>query len=85
MTGRPGDPMQLLPMNLPAEIHRVDDGSGGCSRVARGPLIIMAHGLLAIAAERRDGFTIRSPLGELNAEQVEEVLRRWTVPATAND
>jgi hypothetical protein len=77
--------MQLLPMNLPAEIHRVDDGSGGCSRVARGPLIIMAHGLLSIAAERRDGFMIRSPLGELNAEQVEEVLRRWTVPATAND
>jgi hypothetical protein len=53
--------------------------------VARGPLIIMAHGLLSIAAERRDGFMIRSPLGELNAEQVEEVLRRWTVPATAND
>ena len=47
--------------------------------------MIMAHGLLAIAAERRDGFTIRSPLGELNATQVEEVLRRWTARATAND
>lgn len=77
--------MQLPPMNLPAEIHRVDDGSGGCSRVARGPLIIMAHGLLSIAADRRNGFLIRSPLGELNAEQAEEVLRRWTVPATATD
>jgi len=77
--------MLRFPMNLPAEIHRVDAAATGDSRVARGPLVIMAHGLLAIAADRRNGFTIRSPLGELNAEQVEEVLRRWSAPATAND
>lgn len=72
-------------MNMPAEIHRVDDAATGDSRVARGPLVIMAHGLLAIAAERRGDFTIRSPLGEFSADQVEEALRRWSVPATAND
>lgn len=75
----------LLPMNMPAEIHRVDDDAAGDSRVARGPLVIMAHGLLAIDAERRSSFAIRSPLGEFSAEQVEEALRRWSVPASAND
>lgn len=72
-------------MNMPAEIHRTDDAIAGDSRVARGPLVIMAHGLLAIAAERRSGFTIRSPLGEFSAEQVEEALRRWSVPPARHD
>lgn len=72
-------------MNMPAEIHRIGDAGAGDSRVARGPLVIMAHGLLAIAAEERAGFTIRSPLGEFSADQVVEALRRWSVPATAND
>lgn len=72
-------------MNMPAEIHRVSDGAAGKGPVARGPLVIMAHGLLSIDAELRGGFTIRSPLGELNAAQVEEVLRRWSAPPTAND
>lgn len=77
--------MLRFPMNLPAEIHRVGTAATGDSRIAHGPLVIMAHGLLAIAADQRSGFTIRSPLGEFDAEQVEEVLRRWSAPATAND
>jgi len=67
--------MQLLPMDVPAEIRRSDSVT-----VARGPLVIMAHGLLAIAHEARDDYTIHSPVGDLDAEQAEEALRRWTVP-----
>jgi hypothetical protein len=67
--------MQLLPMDVPAEIRRNDSVT-----VARGPLVIMAHGLLAIAHEARGAYRICSPVGDLDAEQAEEVLRLWTVP-----
>lgn len=77
--------MLLMPMDMPAEIHRVDDVSGVDSTVARGPLVIMAHGLLSIEAGRRSGFMIRSPLGEINADQAEEVLRNWNAPASRRD
>ncbi|AQR73830.1 hypothetical protein [Sphingomonas sp. LM7] len=72
--------MGLLP-NVPAELWRVDaSGRSSGSVVARGPLVIMAHSLLAIDAARRDGFKIRSSLGEIDAEQAREALRRWTIP-----
>ena len=61
--------MQLLPMDVPAEIRRSDSVT-----VAKGPLVIMAHGLLAIADESRDAYRICSPVGELNAEEAEEAL-----------
>ena len=67
--------MRFVPMDMPAEIRREDSVT-----VARGPLVIMAHGLLAIAREARHAYRIRSPLGDLDAEQVEEMLRMWTVP-----
>ncbi|MDV3455505.1 hypothetical protein RZN05_00800 [Sphingomonas sp. HF-S4] len=68
--------MQLWPMDEPAEIRRSHDSR----TVAKGPLVIMAHGLLAIADDARDGYRICSAIGELDAEQAEEALRRWTVP-----
>lgn len=76
--------MQLLPMNVPAEIHRrIEDGDhpGRARRemiVARGPLVIMAHGLCAIDPALRHTFWITSEAGDLNAEQAEEVLRIWS-------
>jgi hypothetical protein len=67
--------MQLMPMDVPAEIRRGDSVT-----VARGPLVIMAHGLLSIARDARHGYTIHSAAGDLDADEAEEVLRLWTVP-----
>jgi len=67
--------MRFIPMDMPAEIRREDSVT-----VAHGPLVIMAHGLLAIAREARHAYRIRSALGDLDAEQAEEMLRMWTVP-----
>ncbi len=76
--------MRLLPMDVPAEIHRrVAKGEGerlpGEIVVARGPLVIMAHGLMAIDASSRGDFWIHSELGDLTAAEAEESLRRWQV------
>jgi hypothetical protein len=77
--------MLVLPMNMPVEIHRVAHVCGGDTRVACGPLVIMAHGLRSIEAGRRRNFIIRSPLGEIDADQAEEALRNWSVPALRRD
>lgn len=76
--------MQFLPMDVPAEIHRwVEDGDidAPCRSdilVARGPLVIMAYGLMSIDPAERDGFWITSELGDLTPDQAEEALRHWT-------
>jgi hypothetical protein len=78
--------MRALPMDAPAEIHRwvesSESGQPGRSdvTVARGPLVLMAHGLMAVAAEMRDSFWITSEAGDLTADQAEEALRRWSEP-----
>lgn len=83
--------MQLLPMDIPAEMHRWvrDEGGGGqdCDEVvvARGPLVIMAHGLCAIEPALRGAFFITSEAGNLNAEEAEEVLRTWSTRAEGAD
>ena len=76
--------MQLLPMDVPAEIHRrVGHGASSHAReaavvVARGPLVIMAHGLLSIDPAERDACWITSPMGDLTAADAEEALRQWS-------
>ncbi len=76
--------MQLLPMDMPAEIHRrmppdqAREAANGDVVVARGPFIIMAHGLLAIDPAEREGLWIASPLGDLSPEEAEEALRLWS-------
>jgi hypothetical protein len=75
--------MQLLPMNVPAELHRMIGDSGDCDAstaqvtVARGPLVIMAYGLMAIDPAERDCFWITSAAGDLTPDATEEVLREW--------
>ena len=75
--------MRHLPMDVPAEMHRwvesSDSDQPGRSDmlVAKGPLVLMAHGLMAIEAEMRDSFWITSALGDLTASQAEEAVRRW--------
>jgi hypothetical protein len=74
-------------MSAPAEIHRRIEGnveSGWRSSeviIARGPLVIMAHGLCAIEPELRRACWITSEAGDLSALEAEEVLRSWEKPA----
>ncbi len=76
--------MRLFPMDVPAEIHRwVEAGDAGAPRrtdvlVAKGPLVIMAHGLLAIDPAGTIGCWITSPMGNLTSRQARAVLRRWS-------
>jgi hypothetical protein len=76
--------MLLLPMDIPAEIHRrIEDVDhpGDASEeviVAKGPLVIMAHGLCAIAPNLRETCWITSAAGILSAEEAEEILRVWS-------
>jgi hypothetical protein len=71
-------------MDLPAEIHRWVEGNGAGDAgrndvtVAKGPLMIMAHGLLAIDPLGRAGCWISSPLGDLTPRQARVMLRRWS-------
>ncbi len=78
--------MRFLPMDVPAEIHRwVESSEGGQPgrsdvTVAKGSLVLMAHGLMAIDASMRDSFWITSALGNLTAIEAEEALREWSRP-----
>ncbi|WP_213982110.1 hypothetical protein [Sphingomonas sp. dw_22] len=71
-------------MNVPAEIHRrIEDlDHPGCWRgevvVAKGPLVIMAHGLCSIEPALRRSCWITCEAGELSAEEAQEVLRIWS-------
>ncbi|MDG2534291.1 hypothetical protein P6144_11575 [Sphingomonas sp. HITSZ_GF] len=71
--------MQVLPMDLPAELHRRgSDVPGGDVIVATGPLAMMARGLLALAPEDRDAFWIHSEAGDLDAAEAEEQVAGWS-------
>ena len=71
--------MPLPPMNMPAEIRRIVPlpGGGEAVTVAKGPLVIMAYGLMAIDSAERGDFHICSSAGDFSAEQAEEALRTW--------
>lgn len=81
--------MHQFPMSAPAEIHRlVQQTEAGKSSlrdvvVARGPLVIMAHGLLAIgdaADPDGHGCWIVCDAERLDPEEAREVLHRWGAP-----
>jgi hypothetical protein len=72
-------------MDAPAEIHRRlaagAPGDAPCDvLVARGPLVIMAYGLMSIDPAERAGFWIHSDLGDLSPAEVEEALLQWSEP-----
>lgn len=70
--------MRYFSMDAPAELHRrVCLGEDGDRTVARGPLLIMAHGLMAIAPEHRDKFWITSTMGDLTSAEIKAALRAW--------
>lgn len=67
-----------MPMDLPAELHRRgNDVPGGDVIVARGPLFIIAQGLLALDPEARKSCWIHSEAGDLDAAGAEEQLEGW--------
>ena len=71
--------MQPMPMDLPAELHRRgSDLPDGDVIVATGPLVIMAHGLLALDPEARKTCWIHSEIGDLDAAGAEEQLSFWS-------
>jgi hypothetical protein len=71
--------MQVFPMDLPAELHRrSSDVPGDDVIVATGPLVIMAHGLLALDPEARKACWIHSEAGDLDAAEAEEQLEVWS-------
>jgi hypothetical protein len=70
--------MRFIPMTAPAELHRHGvTGEGSDVRVAAGPLLIMAHGLMSIPPRERGRFWITSTHGELTPDQTEAALRAW--------
>jgi hypothetical protein len=83
--------MLLLPMDIPAEIHRrIEDAEhpeNGSAEVivAKGPLVIMAHGLCAITPDLRGACWITSEAGILSPEEAEEILRIWSSRAEGAD
>ncbi|MEP9361047.1 hypothetical protein [Sphingomonas sp. KR3-1] len=71
--------MQPLPMDLPAELHRRgSDLPDSDVIVATGPLVIMAHGLLALDPEARKCCWIHSEAGDLDAAEAEAQLEGWS-------
>ncbi|MBX3563759.1 MAG: hypothetical protein KF730_04190 [Sphingomonas sp.] len=70
--------MQLLPMNVPAEIHRWVNKDAADVIVARGPLVIMAHGLMALDPAERGSCWIATAAGDLSPGDAEEALRSWS-------
>ncbi len=70
--------MQLLPMDVPAEIHRWASQDAADVVVARGPLVIMAHGLMALDPTERGSCWIETAIGDLTAVEAEEALRSWS-------
>jgi hypothetical protein len=77
--------MQFIPMDLPAEMHRRAAGPSAAAKdvtVAKGPLVILAHGLMAIDPAERSNFWIASAAGRMNPTDVEAALHAWRSPRT---
>ncbi len=80
--------MQLPPMNAPAVLHRRLDPIDRCGSVpgdvivARGPLIILAYGLLSVQPADRDALWISVDQGALMPGEVEEAMRQWNAHAS---
>ena len=70
--------MQLLPMDVPAEIHRWVALDAQDVVVARGPLVMMAHGLMALDPSERGACWISTEAGDLTPGDAEEALRGWS-------
>ena len=70
--------MQLLPMDAPAVIHRRPYAGAATQIVARGPLIIMAHGLMALDPVGQERCWITYAAGDLYPGDAAEALRRWS-------
>lgn len=83
--------MLHLPMDIPAEIHRriedIEHPGHGSEEVivAKGPLVIMAHGICAIEPIMRGTCWITSEAGILTAAEAEEVLRVWSSRVEGDD
>jgi hypothetical protein len=69
--------MQLFPMDVPAVMHRVA-AAGDEIVVARGPLVIMAHGLMALDPKDRKGCWISTQVGDLTPYDAEQALQGWS-------
>ncbi|MBO9711418.1 hypothetical protein [Sphingomonas sp.] len=73
-------------MDTPAEIHRALGLEEAEERgvwevvVARGPLVIMAHGLVAIDPDGDAGCWITSAEGSLTPRQASAALLDWERP-----
>ncbi|MCD2324016.1 hypothetical protein LQ953_08335 [Sphingomonas sp. IC-56] len=73
----------FLPMTAPAVLRRCtapESSDREAAVVAKGPLIIMAHGLMAMDAAMRSEFRITSPVGEFSADDTAQLLHRWLTP-----
>lgn len=75
--------MRLPPMNAPAELRRriADEVAPAGARtvvVARGSLVLMAHGLCAVEPAQRGECWIEAGGGRLTAEDTMALLRHWT-------
>ncbi|RYY29020.1 MAG: hypothetical protein EOP62_01515 [Sphingomonadales bacterium] len=64
-------------MNAPAEIYRRVRQDAAAVIVARGPLVIMAHGLMALAPVDRGTCWIHYAGGDVSPGEAEEALRIW--------
>ncbi|OAN58871.1 hypothetical protein [Sphingomonas sp. TDK1] len=78
--------MRLPAMNAPAELRRriVDAAPLADDRivvVARGPLVLMAHGLCAVEPPLREDCWIEAEGGMLTAEETMALLHHWTTGA----
>lgn len=70
--------MRQLPMDVPAEIHRWVAQDACDVVVARGPLVMMAHGIMALTPADRGSCWISSPMGDLTPSEAEQALRCWS-------
>ncbi|WP_139216522.1 hypothetical protein [Sphingomonas sp. NFR04] len=78
--------MRSPPMNAPAELRRRIAGSVASAGarsvvVARGSLVLLAHGLSAVQPEQRGECWIETDGATLTAEDTMALLRHWSTGA----
>lgn len=78
--------MRLPPMHAPAELRRriadaVAPAGVRVITVARGSLVLMVHGLCAVAPVQQDDCWIEAAGGTLDAEDATALLDHWTTGA----